>query len=62
MKKNIRLFILIAATTLVSCTQPAPMSIHWEMGQNDVKPGVCELYYTITNHSNHPLTNEGWIL
>jgi len=38
------------------------MSIHWEMGKNDVKPGVCELYYTITNHSNKPITNEGWIL
>ena len=38
------------------------MSIHWEMGKNDVTPGVCELYYTITNHSNKPITNEGWIL
>ena len=38
------------------------MSIHWEMGKNDVTPGVCELYYTITNHSNKPIINEGWIL
>ena len=62
MKKIIRLFILIATIVLVSCTQKAPMSIHWEMGQNDVKPGVCELYYTITNQSDRPITNEGWIL
>ena len=62
MKKIIRLFILIATIVLVSCTQKAPISIHWEMGQNDVKPGVCELYYTITNQSDRPITNEGWIL
>ena len=48
--------------TFASCTQNPPMSIHWEMGKNDVTPGVCELYYTITNHSNKPITNEGWIL
>lgn len=58
-----QLSILFALSSmLLACTQQAPMSIHWEMGQNDVKPGVCELYYTITNHSNHTLTNEGWIL
>jgi hexosaminidase len=38
------------------------MSIHWEMGKNDVTPGVCELYYTITNLSDEPITNEGWTL
>ena len=38
------------------------MSIHWEMGKNDVQPGVCELYYTITNLSDEPITNEGWTL
>ena len=38
------------------------MAIHWEMGKNDVKPGICELYYTITNLSNKPITNEGWTL
>ena len=38
------------------------MSIHWEIGQNDVQPGICELYYTITNLSDEPITNEGWTL
>ena len=38
------------------------MSIHWEMGQNDVQLGICELYYTITNLSDEPITNEGWTL
>ena len=38
------------------------MSIHWEMGQNDIQPGICELYYTITNLSDEPITNEGWTL
>ena len=62
MKTFFRLFTIMALTVLVSCTQQTPMSIHWEMGKNDVKPGVCELYYTITNLSDQPITNEGWTL
>ena len=62
MKAFIYSFTLLLSLLLWSCTQQTPMSIHWEMGQNDVKPGVCEMYYTITNHSNQPLTNEGWAL
>ncbi|MBR4844990.1 MAG: family 20 glycosylhydrolase, partial [Bacteroidaceae bacterium] len=38
------------------------MSLHWEMGKNDVTPGVCELYITMTNLSDKPITNDGWIL
>ena len=62
MKAFIYSFTLLLSLVLWSCTQQTPMSIHWEMGKNDVKPGVCEMYYTITNHSNQPLTNEGWAL
>ena len=62
MKKIFRSVIFVALCSLVACNSTPPMSIHWEMGKNDVKPGVCELYYTITNHSNKPITNEGWIL
>ena len=62
MKSLFRLPLLLALVSFVACQQQPPMSIHWEMGANDVKPGVCELYYTITNHSNQPLTNEGWTL
>ena len=62
MKAIVRLLGITAMITFASCTQNPPMSIHWEMGKNDVTPGVCELYYTITNHSNKPITNEGWIL
>ena len=57
-----KLSFLLAIFVFVSCTKQPPMSIQWEMGKNDVKPGVCELYYTITNHSNKPLTGEGWVL
>ena len=57
-----KLTILLAIFALVACSNQPPMSIHWEMGRNDVKPGICELYYTITNHSNQPLTGEGWVL
>ena len=57
-----KLSILLAIFAFVACSNQPPMSIHWEMGRNDVQPGICELYYTITNHSNRPLTGEGWIL
>ena len=62
MKNFAHLLCIVGLAALTSCTNQAPMSIHWEMGKNDVTPGVCELYYTITNHSNKPITNEGWIL
>ena len=54
--------LLISFFFIVACNHQPPMSIHWEMGKNDVKPGVCELYYTITNHSSEPITNDGWTL
>lgn len=62
MKIFAHLLCIVGLAALTSCANQAPMSIHWEMGKNDVTPGVCELYYTITNHSNKPITNEGWIL
>ena len=62
MKTFIRLLSVVAFITLTACSSNPPMSIHWEMGKNDVTPGVCELYYTITNLSDEPITNEGWTL
>ncbi len=62
MKNFAHLLCIVGLAALTSCANQAPMSIHWEMGKNDVTPGVCELYYTITNHSNKPITNEGWKL
>ena len=62
MKPFIYALTLCLSLMLWSCTPKAPMSIHWEMGKNDVRPGVCEMYYTLTNHTNQPLTNEGWTL
>ena len=63
MKPRIRhLFFIFFAVSMMACTSTPPMSLHWEMGQNDVTPGVCEWYLTITNQSNAPITNEGWIL
>lgn len=51
------------AVLLCGCgRQQAPMTLHWEMGANDVRPGVCEMYLTITNTSSAPITNEGWTL
>ena len=55
--------VSIAIFAMVSCTtQTAPMSLHWEMGANDVEPGICELYLTMTNESDKPITKEGWTL
>lgn len=62
MRKAFCFFALIATIALTSCTHQPPMLIHWEMGKNDVQPGICELYYTITNLSDRPITNEGWTL
>lgn len=63
MKKQFSFILLIIGLYLSSCAPTTPpMSIHWEMGENDVQPGVCELYYTITNLSDQPITNEGWTL
>lgn len=62
MKTFIRLLSVVAFITLTACSSNPPMSIHWEMGKNDVTSGVCELYYTITNLSDEPITNEGWTL
>ena len=50
------------AFILVSCDSKTPLTLHWEFGQNDLTPGVCEAYLTITNTSCDTLTNEGWTL
>ena len=62
MKNFARLLCVIGLVTLTSCAQHAPLALHWEMGKNDVTPGVCEAYLTLTNTSKETLTNEGWIL
>ena len=64
MKTNSFLIIISLSLCLctVSCTQTAPLSLHWEMGANDVEPGVCEMYLTMTNTSSHVLTGEDWVL
>ena len=61
--KNVGCIIIFLCTIgLGSCSQTAPMSLYWEMGANDVEPGICELYLTMTNESDGPITNEGWTL
>lgn len=62
MKNFARLLCVLGVLSFCSCSKEAPMSLHWEMGKNDVTPGVCELYITITNLSDKPITNDGWIL
>ena len=50
------------AFILVSCNSKTPLTLHWEFGQNDLTPGVCEAYLTLTNTSCDTLSNEGWTL
>ena len=50
------------AFILVSCDSKTPLTLHWEFGLNDLTPGVCEAYLTLTNTSYDTLTNEGWTL
>ena len=57
----ILLFALVAIFTACKSTT-APLSLHWEFGQNDVEPSICEAYLTLTNTSDQELTHEDWIL
>ena len=50
------------AFILVSCDSKTPLTLHWEFGQNDVEPGICEAYLTLTNTSKQELTHEDWTL
>ena len=50
------------AFILVSCDSKTPLSLHWEFGQNDVEPGICEAYLTLTNTGDQELTHEDWTL
>ncbi len=57
----ILLFAFVAVFTACSPTT-APLSLHWEFGQNDIEPGICEAYLTLTNTSDQELTQEDWTL
>ena len=62
MKKLLSYFLPIVFIFFASCNSKTPLTLHWEFGQNDLTPGVCEAYLTLTNTSCDTLTNEGWIL
>ncbi len=62
MHNGARIVMICAGVFLCSCRQQVPMRLQWEMGANDVRPGICEMYLTITNTSDEPLTCEGWTL
>lgn len=57
----ILLFAFVAIFTACNSTI-TPLSLHWEFGQNDVEPGICEAYLTLTNTSKQELTHEDWTL
>ena len=62
MKKSIYTLLFAIVVILSACTPTTQLSLHWEMGKNDVEPGICEAYLTLTNTGKCDLTNEGWIL
>lgn len=39
----------------------APISLLWEMGQNEVAPGIYDNRFILINHSNKPL-KENWVI
>ena len=63
MKNRIYILLFALVTIFTACTPTtAPIYLHWEFGQNDVEPGICEAYLTLTNTSEQELTHEGWTL
>ena len=63
MKNRIYILLLALVAIFTACTPTtAPISLHWEFGQNDVEPGICEAYLTLTNTSEQELTHEDWTL
>ena len=63
MKNRIYIFLFALVAIFTACNSTtAPLSLHWEFGQNDVEPGICEAYLTLTNTSDQELTYEDWTL
>ena len=63
MKNRIYILLFALLAIFTACTPTtAPISLHWEFGQNDVEPGICEAYLTLTNTSEQELTHEDWTL
>ena len=63
MKNRIYILLFAFVAFFTACNSSTePLSLHWEFGQNDVEPGICEAYLTLTNTSEQELTHEDWIL
>ena len=63
MKNRIYILLFAFVAFFTACnSSTAPLSLHWEFGQNDVEPGICEAYLTLTNTSDQELTYEDWTL
>ena len=63
MKNRIYILLFACVAIFTACSPTAaPLSLHWEFGQNDVEPGICEAYLTLTNTSKQELTHEDWTL
>lgn len=62
MKTIYRISIFIILISLVACATKPPISLSWELRKNDVTPGVCEAYLTMTNTGVDTLHADGWTL
>lgn len=61
MKKSHLLLIAPAIVALAACktTPQSPVSLQWEMGENQVEPGFYGSTFTLVNTSDEPLES-GW--
>lgn len=61
MKKPHRLLFALAIGTLAACntSTQSPVSLQWEMGENQVEPDYYESTFTLVNTSKKPLES-GW--
>ena len=63
MKNRIYILLFACVAIFTACSPTTvPLSLHWEFGQNDIEPGICEAYLTLTNTSEQELTHEDWKL
>ena len=62
MKSQSYLLLIALVCTFFACKPTAPIALQWEFGKNDVTPGVCEAYLTVSNTGKQVLSAEGWTL
>lgn len=55
MRKSLLFFVCLS---LIGCTHKSPIALQWELGQNDIEPGYCEVILTLTNLTDSTLGSD----